>query len=54
MKKTAIRICAMLLCICICCVSASGAEYLLPGGQVIGLELSDGVVKGCDGDGTVG
>ena len=44
MKKTAMRLCAMLLCICVCSVTAYGAEYLIPGGQVIGLELSDGAV----------
>lgn len=54
MKKTAIRICALLLCICICSVTAYGAEYLVPGGQVIGLELSDGAVTVAAFDDTLG
>ena len=41
MKKTAMRVFALLLCISVCAVSAYGAEYLIPVGQVIGLELSD-------------
>ena len=41
MKKIAIRLGALLLCICICGVSAFGAEYLIPVGQIIGLELRD-------------
>ena len=41
MKNLAIRLVAMLLCICLCSVAAYGAEYLIPVGQVIGLELSD-------------
>ena len=44
MKKTAIRLMAMLLCICMVSVTAYGAEYLVPVGQVIGLELSDETV----------
>ena len=44
MKKLAIRIFAVLLCISMCAISAYGAEYLIPVGQVIGLELSDSTV----------
>ena len=44
MKKIAIRTFAVLLCICICTISVYGAEYLIPVGQVIGLELSDNMV----------
>ena len=44
MKKLAMRIFALLLCISICGISAYGAEYLIPVGQVIGLELSDSTV----------
>ncbi len=44
MKKTAICLCALLLCILVCGISAYGAEYLIPVGQVIGLELSDSTV----------
>ena len=41
MKKSAMRLLAMLLCICMVSVTAYGAEYLIPVGQVIGLELAD-------------
>ncbi len=41
MKKTAIRILSILLLCCTVTVSAVGAEFLVPGGQVIGLRLSD-------------
>ncbi len=44
MKKLAMRTSALLLCISICGISAYGAEYLIPVGQVIGLELSDSTV----------
>lgn len=44
MKKTANRIVAILLLLCIVSVSAYGVEYLIPVGQVIGLQLSDGNV----------
>ncbi len=44
MKRTAMRLCALLLCISACAVSVYGAEYLIPVGQVIGLELSDASV----------
>ena len=54
MKKTAIRILALLLCIGISAVSAYGAEYLIPVGQVIGLELSDSTVTVADFDDTLG
>ena len=54
MKKTAIRMAALLLCICICAVSAYGAEYLIPVGQVIGLALSDSTVTVAAFDDTLG
>lgn len=41
MKKMAIRVAAVMLCICICTVSGYGAEMLVPVGQVIGMELQD-------------
>jgi stage IV sporulation protein B len=41
MKKTAIRLIAILLLFCSIPVSALGTEYLVPGGQVIGLKLED-------------
>lgn len=41
MKKSAMRLLVMLLCICMVSVTAYGAEYLIPVGQVIGLELAD-------------
>ncbi len=44
MKRTAMRVFALLLCVSLCAVSAYGAEYLIPVGQVIGLELSDSSV----------
>ena len=44
MKKFTIRICILMLCVCICGIPAWGAEYLIPVGQVIGLELSDSTV----------
>ena len=54
MKKTAMRILALLLCIGICTVSAYGAQYLVPVGQVIGLELSDSTVTIAAFDDTLG
>ena len=44
MKKAAIRLMAMLICICMVSVAAYGAECLVPVGRVIGLELSDNTV----------
>ena len=41
MKRSAIRLIAILLLFCSIPVSALGAEYLVPGGQVIGLKLED-------------
>jgi len=54
MKKTAIRMMAVLLCSCVCSITAAGAEYLIPVGQVIGLELSDGTVTVAAFDDTIG
>ena len=54
MKKMAIRLFALLLCIGICTVSAYGAQYLIPVGQVIGLELSDSTVTVAAFDDTLG
>ena len=42
MKKSAIRIFAVLLCIWILSVGVYATEYLVPVGQVIGMELQDG------------
>ncbi len=44
MKKSANRVIAILLFICMVTVSAYGVEYLIPVGQVIGLQLCDGNV----------
>lgn len=44
MKKTAIRLAAILLILSIAPISASGVEALIPGGQVIGLTLADNSV----------
>ena len=54
MKKTAIRLMVMLLCICMVSVTAYGAEYLIPVGQVIGLELSDNTVTVAAFDDSIG
>ncbi len=44
MKKTANRIMAILLCLCALTVHAYGVQYLIPVGQVFGLQLSDNSV----------
>ena len=44
MKKLANRVIAVLLLLCLVSVSAYGVEYLIPVGQVIGLQLCDGHV----------
>ena len=54
MKKTAIRVAALLLCICMMSVTAYGVEYLIPVGQVIGLELSDHTVTVAAFDESIG
>ena len=54
MKKSAIRLMAFLLCLSLCAVTATGVEYLIPVGQVIGLELSDGTVTVAAFDDTLG
>ena len=54
MKKSAIRICAWMLCMCLCAVTVQGTEYLVPVGRVIGLELSDGTVTVASFDDTLG
>ena len=54
MKKSAIRIFAVLLCICMVSVTAYGVQYLVPVGQVIGLELSDQTVTVAAFDETLG
>lgn len=54
MKKTAIRMAAILLCVCMMTVSAYGVEYLIPVGQIIGLELSDNCVTVAAFDETMG
>ena len=41
MKKSAIRLIAFLLLFCTVTVSAQGVDFLVPGGQVIGLKLED-------------
>ena len=54
MKKMAMRAFVLLLCISMCAVSAYGAEYLVPVGRVIGLELSDSSVTVAAFDDTLG
>ena len=54
MKKSAIRLLALLLCICMGSVTAYGSEYLVPGGQIIGLELSDNMVTVAAFDDNIG
>lgn len=54
MKKMAIRFAAVMLCICVLSVSAYGAEYLVPGGQVIGMELTDDCVTVASFDDAIG
>ncbi len=54
MKKTAIRLSAILLCICLMTVGAHGVEYLIPVGQVVGLALSDNSVTVAAFDETMG
>ena len=44
MKKMANRAAAVLFCIFILCASVSAAEFLIPGGQLIGLQLKDSTV----------
>ncbi len=43
MKKATVSI-FLLLCICTLSINAQAATHLVPGGQVVGLELSDGSV----------
>ena len=54
MKKTAIAMVALLLCTCICGITAHGAESLIPVGHLVGLELSDGTVTVAAFDDTLG
>ena len=44
MKKMANRLAVMLFCIFILCESVCAAEYLIPGGELIGLQLKDNTV----------
>ena len=44
MKKLANRLAVMLFCIFILCASVNAAEFLIPGGQLIGLQLKDNTV----------
>ncbi len=53
MKKSIISI-FLLLCICTLSVNAQAATHLVPGGQVVGLELSDGSVTIAGFDGLLG
>ena len=54
MKKTAIRLCVILLSISIVWVTASATDYLIPGGQVIGLSLQNDSVTVAAIDETMG
>ncbi len=44
MKKIATRCAVMLFCILLLCANVSAAEFLIPGGQLIGLQLKDNTV----------
>ena len=44
MKKLASRLAGMLFCIFILCESVSAAEFLIPGGQLVGLQIRDNTV----------
>ena len=44
MKRMANRFAAMLFCIFILCASVNATEFLIPGGQLIGLQLKDNTV----------
>ena len=44
MKKMANRLAVMLFCIFILCASVNATAYLIPGGELIGLELRDNTV----------
>ena len=54
MKTTTIRMITILLCLCFCVVGAQGVEYLVPGGQCIGMALLDGTVTVAELDETLG
>ena len=54
MKKSAIRLSALLLCISMVWVTAYATDYLIPGGQVIGLSLTDDSVTVAAIDETIG
>ena len=44
MKKMAKRLAVLFFCIFILCASVSAAEFLIPGGQLVGLQLKDNTV----------
>lgn len=54
MKRIANRIALTLMCIFVLCQSVSAAELLIPGGQLIGLELGDHSVTVAAFDDTLG
>ena len=54
MKKFLSRIFPIFLIILICATTASATQTLIPGGQVIGLQLGDGTVTVADFDATLG
>ena len=54
MKRFSSRIFILLLIICLCATSAAAATTLIPGGQVIGLQLCDDTVTVTDFDESLG
>lgn len=54
MKRKISGIFIVLLCVMLLPVTATAAEYLIPGGQVIGLELADNTVTVAEFDDSVG
>ena len=54
MKKFSSRICILLFIICLCATTAFATTTLVPGGQVIGLQLCDDTVTVTDFDETLG
>ena len=54
MKKTAYRLTAFIICLILSVQTVFGAQLVVPGGQVIGLELQDGSVTVAAFDETMG
>ena len=54
MKKMARRVALMLFCIFLLCASVNATAFLIPGGELIGLQLMDHTVTVADFDETLG